>query len=114
MPNLVNLESVRVEVGHRLLLDRMSVGVQTDDRIGILGLNGSGKSTLLRTLAGLRAPESGRVSIGRGHRDRHRRSRLPSSRTARPSGRSCSATCPAETTIGPPTPRSAPCSTGWA
>ena len=66
MPNLVNLESVRVEVGHRLLLDRVSVGVQTDDRIGILGLNGSGKSTLLRTLAGLRAPESGRVSIGRG------------------------------------------------
>src|SRR6476469_8314868 len=66
MPNLVNLESVHVEVGHRVLLDRISVGVQTDDRIGILGLNGSGKSTLLRTLAGLRPPESGRVSISRG------------------------------------------------
>ena len=68
MANLVNLESVGVIVGHRTLLDRISLGVQTGDRIGVLGLNGSGKSTLLAVLAGVRAPDSGRVAMGRGTR----------------------------------------------
>ena len=44
----------------------MSLGVQTGDRIGVLGLNGSGKTTLLRLLAGLDAPDTGRVSSQRG------------------------------------------------
>ncbi len=68
MANLVNLEAVTVIVGHRNLLDRISLGVQTGDRIGVLGLNGSGKSTLLAVLAGVREPEGGRVATGRGTR----------------------------------------------
>ena len=35
-----------------------------EPRIGIVGRNGSGKSTLARLIAGLEAPESGRVRIG--------------------------------------------------
>ncbi len=68
MANLVNLEGVTVVVGHRNLLEKISLGVQTGDRIGVLGLNGSGKSTLLSVLAGLREPDAGRVSTGRGTR----------------------------------------------
>ena len=44
----------------------MSLGVQTGDRIGVLGLNGSGKTTLLTLLAGLVPPDSGRVATLRG------------------------------------------------
>ncbi|GAA1996664.1 ATP-binding cassette subfamily F protein uup [Nakamurella flavida] len=63
MVNLVNLEAVTVVHGVRPVLDGVSLGVQRGDRIGVLGLNGSGKSTLLGILAGLRPPDTGRVSV---------------------------------------------------
>jgi ATP-binding cassette subfamily F protein uup len=66
MANLVNIESVSVTHGIKTVLDRVSLGVQTGDRIGVLGLNGSGKTTLLRLLAGLDKPDSGRVSFQGG------------------------------------------------
>ena len=66
MVNLVNIETASVTHGVRTVLDRVSLGVQIGDRIGVLGLNGSGKTTLLRLLAGLDTPDSGRVSSARG------------------------------------------------
>ena len=66
MANLVNLESVTVVHGVRPVLTDVSLGVQTGDRIGVLGLNGSGKTTLLTVLAGLASPDAGRVSRLRG------------------------------------------------
>ena len=66
MANLVNLESVTVVHGVRAVLSDVSLGVQTGDRIGVLGLNGSGKTTLLTVLAGLATPDTGRVSRLRG------------------------------------------------
>ena len=68
MANLVNLETVSVTRGFRTVLDGVSAGVQTGDRVGVLGLNGAGKSTLLAVLAGTLSPESGRVSTARGVR----------------------------------------------
>ncbi len=44
------------------VLDRVSLVVAPGDRIGIVGPNGIGKSTLLRVLAGLEAPDAGRVT----------------------------------------------------
>ena len=66
MANLVNIEAASVTHGIRTILDKVSLGVQTGDRIGVLGLNGSGKTTLLRLLAGLDTPDTGRVSSQRG------------------------------------------------
>lgn len=68
MANLVNLESVSVTRGTKSVLDGVSLGVQTGDRVGVLGLNGSGKTTLLSVLAGLIQPDSGRVATTRGTR----------------------------------------------
>ncbi|MEO7125393.1 MAG: ABC-F family ATP-binding cassette domain-containing protein [Nakamurella sp.] len=68
MTVLVSAETVTVRTADRTLLDAVSLGVQTGDRIGILGLNGAGKSTLLQVLAGLRDPDGGRVAIARGAR----------------------------------------------
>src|SRR6478735_6337971 len=68
MANLVNLESVSVLLPERAVLDQVSLGVQTGDRIGVLGLNGSGKTTLLSLLGGLRSPDAGRVATARGTR----------------------------------------------
>ena len=69
MPNLVNLESVSIAFGGpKPVLDGVSLGVDTGDRIGVVGRNGGGKSTLISILAGRTTPDSGRVSPVRGLR----------------------------------------------
>lgn len=62
MANLINLENVSKSFGLTTLLDAVSLGVQTGDRIGVVGLNGGGKTTLLEILTGIEPPDSGRVS----------------------------------------------------
>ncbi|GAA1473758.1 ABC-F family ATP-binding cassette domain-containing protein [Corynebacterium aurimucosum] len=62
MANLINLENVTKSFGLKTLLDGVSLGVQTGDRIGIVGINGGGKTTLLEVLTGIEPPDSGRVS----------------------------------------------------
>lgn len=60
--NLVNLEGVSKAFDIRALMDGVSLGVSEGDRIGIVGRNGCGKSTLMKVMAGLEAPDSGRVT----------------------------------------------------
>lgn len=68
MANLINLETVTKSFGLKTLLDNVSLGVQTGDRIGIVGVNGGGKTTLLEVLTGIEEPDSGRVSHNSGLR----------------------------------------------
>ena len=65
MANLVNLEAVSKSYGIRPLLSGVSLGVEDGERIGVVGLNGGGKTTLLEVLAGIQAPDAGRVSRAR-------------------------------------------------
>ena len=60
--NLLNLKTVSKSFDIRALLDGVSLGVNASDRIGIVGRNGGGKSTLIKVMAGIEAPDSGRVS----------------------------------------------------
>ena len=62
MANLINLENVSKTWGLKTLLDGVSLGVQSGDRIGIVGVNGGGKTTLLEVLTGIEPPDAGRVS----------------------------------------------------
>ncbi|MDO4910397.1 MAG: ABC-F family ATP-binding cassette domain-containing protein [Corynebacterium sp.] len=62
MANLINLENVSKSFGLKTLLDKVSLGVQTGDRVGVVGLNGGGKTTLLEILTGIEEPDEGRVS----------------------------------------------------
>ncbi|MDY6049248.1 MAG: ABC-F family ATP-binding cassette domain-containing protein [Corynebacterium sp.] len=62
MVNLINLEKVSQSFGLTTLLDRVSLGINEGDRVGVVGLNGGGKTTLISILAGLLEPDSGRVS----------------------------------------------------
>ncbi len=68
MANLINLENVSKTWGLKTLLDEVSLGVQTGDRIGVVGLNGGGKTTLLEVLTGIEPPDTGRVSHTNGLR----------------------------------------------
>jgi len=65
---LVTLDAVSRARGTTLLLDRVSLGVDDRDRIGVVGRNGAGKSTLARILAGTELPDSGRVAPRAGLR----------------------------------------------
>ncbi|MBQ3386241.1 MAG: ABC-F family ATP-binding cassette domain-containing protein, partial [Eggerthellaceae bacterium] len=63
---LLGTEKVIVDYPAKRVLDDVSLGVDSGDRIGIVGRNGDGKSTLLRVLAGVQAPDEGRVITTRG------------------------------------------------
>ena len=58
--NLLNLESVSKAFDIRALLDGVSLGVNEAERIGVVGRNG--KSTLLKVMAGIEAPDAGRIA----------------------------------------------------
>jgi ATPase components of ABC transporters with duplicated ATPase domains len=62
MPNLIAAESISLALGTNQVLDGVSLGIGTGDRIGVVGRNGGGKSTLLRVLAGTQPVDSGRVT----------------------------------------------------
>jgi len=60
--NLINLENVDKSFGLKTLLHKVSLGIQSGDRIGVVGLNGGGKTTLIEVLTGVEQPDAGRVS----------------------------------------------------
>ena len=62
MKNLINVEAVSKSFGIKPLLDNVSLGINAGERIGVVGRNGGGKSTLMKVIAGIEAPDSGRVA----------------------------------------------------
>jgi len=62
-PPIIALDDV--SVGYELrrpVLDRITLRIDTDDRIALLGANGNGKSTLVKLLANKLSPFSGQVT----------------------------------------------------
>ncbi|HZP67849.1 MAG TPA: ABC transporter ATP-binding protein [Rudaea sp.] len=69
MSAIITLENVGVAFNAQLrvgsprfwALEDVSLSLDRGDRLGVIGRNGAGKSTLLRTLAGIVAPDRGRL-----------------------------------------------------
>ena len=51
-----------MQYGDRILLDRVSVVIQPNDKVGLVGRNGAGKSTFLKILAGQIRPHEGQIT----------------------------------------------------
>ena len=61
-PPIVSIDDVAIGYDGVPVLRRLSLRLDPDDRIALLGANGNGKSTLMRFLAGRLAPLSGEVT----------------------------------------------------
>ena len=64
--NILSLENVSKNFGIKPLFENVTVGLEADSKIGIIGANGSGKTTLLRIIAGAEQPDTGRVTLADG------------------------------------------------
>lgn len=62
---LVSLDNIKLSFGDKIILDGVSVTIENDDRICLIGANGIGKSTLLNVLTKKLEPDSGEVYIQR-------------------------------------------------
>jgi ATP-binding cassette subfamily F protein uup len=63
--HLLSVENISKSYSDKILFEDVTFGIETGDKIGIIGVNGTGKSTLLKVVAGLEPADSGKVSIGR-------------------------------------------------
>jgi polar amino acid transport system ATP-binding protein len=61
---ILRLEAIRKEYGKHVVLDDVSLTLQSGEVVAIIGPSGSGKSTLLRCINMLGPATSGRVVIG--------------------------------------------------
>jgi ABC-2 type transport system ATP-binding protein len=61
---MLSLRSVTKRYGTITALDGVSLDIAPGEFFGLLGPNGAGKSTLMSLSAGLRAPDSGEVTLG--------------------------------------------------
>jgi ATP-binding cassette subfamily F protein uup len=61
---IVELASLRIERGGKLLVESLDLALAKGERIGIVGANGTGKTSLLLCLQGELSAVSGRVELG--------------------------------------------------
>lgn len=61
-PPIINLDGAAVGYGGPLVLKKLNLRIDQDDRIALLGRNGEGKSTLSKLLAGKLQPVEGKFS----------------------------------------------------
>ena len=65
MSILVSVQGLTKSYGLLPLFKGLSLGFNTNEKVGLIGPNGSGKSTLLKILAGLEEPDDGVLSRNR-------------------------------------------------
>ncbi len=61
--NAIELRDVRLELGRRVVLERVSLAIGANEFIGVLGPNGAGKTTLMRAVLGLVPPRRGTIEV---------------------------------------------------
>jgi ABC-2 type transport system ATP-binding protein len=63
MPDVIEVENLHKRYGDTVAVDDVSFTVRQGEIFGILGRNGAGKTTTVECLAGLRAPDRGRITV---------------------------------------------------
>jgi ATP-binding cassette subfamily F protein 3 len=63
---LLVLEDVSAGYGDKVVLRGLNLSLQSEQRIGLLGINGAGKSTFIKTVAGVLPPLGGEATMNKG------------------------------------------------
>lgn len=66
--NILSCENISLSYSEKTLLENVSLYIENNDKIGIVGINGTGKSTLLKIIAGIETPNKGKVILSNGTR----------------------------------------------
>ena len=61
--NVIEVTNLRKTYGERTAVDGVSFSVEEGEIFGILGPNGAGKTTTVETIAGIRTPDSGSITV---------------------------------------------------
>ena len=56
--NLYQIDKLRKAYGDKVIFDDVSLSIENDDKIGIIGINGAGKTTLLNVITGKDSPDN--------------------------------------------------------
>lgn len=65
---ILTLENISKSFGLKPLLDNVNLYIESNDKIGFVGINGTGKSTLLKIAAQIEDPDSGNIVYRNGVR----------------------------------------------
>ncbi len=65
---VVAVNNISHAFGTDIILEGVSLSIEADDRVGIVGRNGQGKSTLVKVMGGLLKPDSGAIDRARNAR----------------------------------------------
>jgi ABC transport system ATP-binding/permease protein len=65
---LLSCEKITKSFTDKILLDKVSLFLNENDKIGVIGVNGTGKSTFLKIIAGLERCDEGTISKNSGVR----------------------------------------------
>src|SRR6056300_449303 len=76
---LISIRDVSLAFGGPALLDSVTLHLERDERVCLVGRNGAGKSTLLKLLAGAIEPERGAIERRQGLRVAQLEQRVPRS-----------------------------------
>ena len=55
------IKNIRKRINGNTIFDNISFSLNTQDKVGLVGVNGSGKSTLLKVLGGIITTDNGVV-----------------------------------------------------
>ncbi len=58
---IISVENLQKSFGPRTILDKVTFGIETGEKVGIIGRNGTGKTTLVRMLMDIEPPDDGRI-----------------------------------------------------
>ncbi len=61
--SVITVENIKKKFSERAVLDGVSLTVQKNERVALVGSNGSGKTTLLKIIMGIESADSGRVVV---------------------------------------------------
>ena len=65
-PVIFSALELEVHFGEQIVLNKASLSIHENDRIGLIGKNGSGKSTFLKIIAGIIQPDRGNIAEIKG------------------------------------------------